>query len=373
MTVYLSATGISAARKISGTFNDNWINSHGGVDRAATRLMDSFRLYQFSDHVTARKHLPVEINSLAQMPVTSDDQVYLFSAETLMAQTCAKAIALYLEEQLPGIKCEVVNILGLQQKDELRLYTVGLVEYVKALLQIINSHRLEQYVLNLVPGYQFLLPYVLIICLLKQIKCQFILEGQGQPAQLPSVPVEFMLSSLLEIQELINNIANQGYISKARYQEFIDCKNLAHVEQTQSLFNVCDNQVRLSALGLVMYNEFNNSVILTPFLSHCMLAVFANKLQAVGTNLTSRLYSVCRKQQELEQCMQAEVGAGLFWLKLYEYTEYFLVSVEGRRLLIWKIVEGHEYTRLSAQHDLGERLLQERSKIAPFIRIDLIF
>lgn len=95
-----------------------------------------------------------------------------------------------------------------------------------------------------------------------------------------------------------------------------------------------------------------------------------------GCKPVDYLSRVARSRELLESGKHDSWSNGLFWLKPGQHTrDRYLISVEGWRLLIWRIVDHKEYDDLLTQNrksDAGARLVAERrAQYAPFIRMDL--
>ncbi len=88
------------------------------------------------------------------------------------------------------------------------------------------------------------------------------------------------------------------------------------------------------------------------------------------------LTRVARVRKHLEAGRHEPWSRGLFWLKPGEHTrDRYLVSVEGWRLLVRRMVEHKEYDKLlteNRQRDVGARVVAERrARYAPFVRMEL--
>lgn len=170
MTVYLCTCGTSAARNLpkEPRFDANWIKDHGGIDDAAQEIFNGFKEYRFDDEPALRNKLSAEIHSLARMNLSDKDAVILYSSETDDGQACAKAVHLYLQEKIPGVRCEVDVVTGLQVNDATRFRTQGVVNFVHKILAQIADNGAEQCVLNPTGGFKSLVPYTALIGMIKK-------------------------------------------------------------------------------------------------------------------------------------------------------------------------------------------------------------
>lgn len=81
-------------------------------------------------------------------------------------------------------------------------------------------------------------------------------------------------------------------------------------------------------------------------------------------------------REHLEAGRHEPWSQGLLWLKPGEHTrDRYLVSVEGWRLLVRRMVEHKAYDKLlteNRQRDAGARVVADRSaRYAPFVRMEL--
>lgn len=375
MTVYLCTCGTSAAKNLipqGERFDAQWVESHQGADKAARQLLQTFRDYPMTDDTARRAYLSAEIHSLARMGAAADDRVVLFTSETPDGRACAIAVQLYLQEQLPGLICEVAVIQGLQVQDAAAFRTQGVVNFTKEVLKRIEDYGAGQCVLNPTGGFKSLVPYTVLIGMIKQVEARYIFEQSTALIRLPMMPVEFSRQRLEPIRALLERIDRETFIPKVDWEKAIPYEQR---EGIASLFEFEGKEVTLSSVGLLIWEELRKPSALVPFLSRVALEDYI-KLRGIENSTPQPfLERVCRDQSQLETAKHESWSNGLFWLKRGQHTrDRYLVSVEDWRLLVWRMVDHDEYDRLlqnNREGDQGKRIAEERkNRHEPFLRME---
>lgn len=376
MPIYLCTCGTSAAKKFFGQqppFNAAWVAMQGGVEAAARLIYRTFQTARLDDDETLKRDLSAELHSLARMAVSARDTVVLFSSETADGQACAQSIRLYLEQALPGIACRVEVVPGLQVMDAQRFRTDGVLNFTKAVLREIESNGAQQCVLNPTGGFKSLVPYTVLIGMLKGVAAKYIFEQSSALIALPMMPVEFARSRLEPIRPLLERIQNESAIPRFDLDAALPFDER---ETLEPLFeDAGQGQISLSPVGFLVWEELERPTALVPFLSRRALDDLL-KIRAIeGCKPDEYLERVSRSAAQLASGKHEPWSNGLFWLKPGQHTrDRYLVSVAGWRLLVWRIVNHDEYDDLldqSHKTDVGARIVAERrAQYEPFVRME---
>lgn len=378
MSVYLCTCGTSAAKKFFGQtprFDAAWVAEHGGVEASAKVIYDTFRTARLDDEVALKRDLSAEIHSLARMGVNDKDTVVLFSSETADGQACAWAVKRYLEQARPGILCRVEVVAGLQVNDAHAFRAAGVLNFTKAVLREIDANGAGQCVLNPTGGFKSLVPYTVLIGMLRGVPAKYIFEQSSALIPLPMMPVEFARSRLEPLRPLLERIQNETAIPRPELDKALP--SFEEREILDSLFeDVGQGQVSLSPVGFLIWEELERPTALVPFLSRRALDDLLKMRATEGTAPDDYIARVARSPEQLAIGKHESWSKGLFWLKRGEHTrDRYLVSVEGWRLLVWRIVDHDEYDDLLTQNrktDAGARVVAERrAQYAPFVRLEL--
>jgi putative CRISPR-associated protein (TIGR02619 family) len=374
--IYLCTCGTSAAKKLprEPRFDPAWVAHHGGIDTAAAVIYETFQSARMDDETALRGDLSAEIHSLARMGLTRKDTVILFSSETPDGQACAGAVKRYLERAQPGVRCTVEVIVGLQVTDAQAFRTAGVLNFTKAILREIDANGAAQCVLNPTGGFKSLVPYTVLIGMLKGVPAKYIFEQSSAVIPLPAMPVEFARSRLEPIRPLLERIQQECAIPQADLEAAMAFDERSALE---SLFEDQGNgQVSLSPVGFLIWEDLERPSALVPYLSRRALDDLLRMRAIEGCKPDDYIARVARSREQLEAGKHEPWSQGLFWLKPGQHTrDRYLVSVESWRLLVWRIVDHTEYDATLDQNrkgDAGMRLLAERrTQYAPFVRMEL--
>ena len=377
MPIYLCTCGTSAAKKLprEPRFDAAWVAQQGGVEAAAASLYETFRAYPMDDETALKRDLSAEIHSLSRMGLNANDTVVLFSSETPDGQACAGAVKRYLEAARPGVRCRVTVVAGLQVTDAQAFRSAGVLNFTKEVLKEIQMNGAPQCILNPTGGFKSLVPYTVLIGMLKGVPAKYIFEQSSALIPLPMMPVEFARSRLEPLRPLLERIQSESAIPRVDLD-----KALPSFEERAVLEPLFEDQgqgqVSFSPVGFLIWEELERPTALVPYLSRRAIDDLVKIRATEGTAPDDYITRVSRSPEQLTIGKHDSWSHGLFWLKRGEHTrDRYLISVEGWRLLVWRIVDHREYDDLLTQNrktDTGARVVAERrAQYAPFIRMDL--
>ncbi|MBB1126673.1 putative CRISPR-associated protein [Thiospirillum jenense] len=377
MTTYLCTSGTSAAKKLprEPRFNADWVNAHGGINDAAKLIYATFEMASMNDETALIKDLSAELHSLARMKVNARDTVVLFSSDTPDGQACAESTKLYLERAYPGIICRVTIISGLQVKDARLFRTEGVLNFTKAVLHEIESYGAANCVLNPTGGFKSLVPYTVLIGMLKGVQAKYIFEQSTALISLPMMPIEFARSRLEPIRPLLERIYSETAISRAALDAVMPFDDRAALEP---LFEEIEpGQMSFSPVGFLIWEELERPTALVPFLSRRAFDDLLKIRTVEGCKPIEYLLRVSRSSEQLKNGKHENWNHGLFWLKPGQHTrDRYLASIEHGRLLVWRIVDHDEYDNLldlnRGSNSVATRLIADRrAQYEPFVRMEL--
>jgi putative CRISPR-associated protein (TIGR02619 family) len=307
------------------------------------------------------------------MGVSARDRVVLFSSDTDEGRCCAGAVDLYLHDQLPGIDCQVRVIDDLQVHDADAFRRRGVLGFTQAVLHEIDSFGAPQCRLNPTGGFKSLVPYTVLIGMIKGVLAQYIFEQSSTVIDLPMMPVEFALARLEPLRAQIERIERENYVPQADLRA---CVPHDEWQALGPLFEEEGDQLTLSPVGLLLWDQMNHPQTLVPFLSRRAFDDLFTLQQIEGAKPEVFLQRVARDHEQLQQATHKTWPEGLRWLKPGQHTrDRYLVSVEGWRLLVWRMVDHQEYDKMldnNVGSDKVARTLleQRRAKHEPFVRME---
>jgi putative CRISPR-associated protein (TIGR02619 family) len=364
---FVCSVGTSAAKAVCPPHQlAAWVAQQGGPQPAAAALLSRFA--DIPPHGEAlQTTLSAEIHSLVRMGLTSDDRVLLLASATDDGHTCALAVARYLERHFPGILVEPRRVQGLQVEDAELFRREGVVHFVRDCLQAVRDYGAAHVVLNPTGGFKALVPYTVLVGMVKRVPCRYIFEQSTQLLTLPPLPVAFDRGPFERYRHLIERIERDTAIPLTEWQ-----REVRHDDRPilEPLIEQSDGQVTLSAVGLLLLDEVRSPTALVPFLSR---AAWNDCLDNLGKlkdcNPFRFLQRVAASQEQFRLAEHVNAGAGLRWLKPGRTADRYLVSVEDWRLLVWRAIredqEGPDYPRRVTVNPETDR-----SRLGPFTRLE---
>ena len=101
------------------------------------------------------------------------------------------AVGEYLRDGWPELEMQEVRVSGLQVHDAAEFRRRGVVEYCRRCWQAVHDYGAEFVVLNPTGGYKALVPYTVLVGMLKRVPCRYIFEQSDALLELPPLQVEF--------------------------------------------------------------------------------------------------------------------------------------------------------------------------------------
>ncbi len=378
---FICSTGTSAA-KLLVDVNGNrlppgrlraWVTQQGGSDVAARQMLTTFQDVEPKGDALHRK-LSAEIHSLVRMNVRDEDRVLLLSSSTPEGLACALAVDGYLKRHWLGLEVVTEPVNGLQVDDAEQFRRVGVVDFTKRCLREINNYHAPvsgqpaNVVLNPTGGFKALVPYMVLIGMIKEVPCRYIFEQSTALLELPPLPIEFSRSRFEAFKPLFERIERESSISVADWNQLVSFEDRATLEP---LIEHIDDEITLSAIGLLFLDEVRSSTRLVPFLSRQAWADCWDNLRHLDNCDPFRFLMRMTSPQMLDAHEHLNCGNGLRWLKPGRTTDRYLVSVDGWRLLVWRAIREDEVGAGYPQ-DIVVDPVRDRSRSAPFTRLEFI-
>lgn len=362
------SVGTSAAKGICRPAElDEWVAQRGGPDQASAEIYSHFKDAEPSGD-TLRDRLSAEIHSLVRIGVDQCSRVVLLASATDDGHACALAVKRYLEERWDHLQVNVSPVPGLQVTDPILFKRKGAVEYCKACLDAVRSYGRENVVLNPTGGYKALVPYAVLVGMLKRVPCRYIFEQSSVLLDLPPLPVEFQRGLFEAHRAVFDRIEQTTSIKREEWESLIPYEDR---ESLAAMFEVEGDEVTLSGVGFLFLDEVKAPAARVAFLSTFAWKDCLENLSRLATCDPFRfLERVARSDDALIAAEHINAGNGMRWLKPGRTTDRYLVSIEEWRLLVWRAVredeEGADYpTRIRVDPR------RERDRFAPFTRMEL--
>lgn len=227
--------------------------------------------------------------------------------------------------------------------------------------------------LNSTGAFKSLVPYAVLIGMIKGVAARYIFEQSSELIELPAMPVDFARDRIEPYHQLLERIERDGYIPLTDWENAVPFDKRRELE---SLIEKEGLEITFSSVGFLLWEEIRKPSSLVPYLSRYAIQDMEKLTGTEGCKPLDFLLRVARSREQLQVAKHDPLDGGLYWLKPGQHTrDRYLVSEEGWRLLVWRMVDHDEYDRLlqeNRQSNLGAKVVKERgSRYEPFFRMDL--
>jgi CRISPR-associated protein (Cas_APE2256) len=222
-------------------------------------------------------------------------------------------------------------------------------------------------VLNLTSGYKALAPYLVLVGMLKRVRCQYLFEQPKSVLTLPQLPVAIDRGPFERYRWLFADIERDTDISRARWDVEVRRDDR---ESLESLVEVVGDRVTLSGVGLLLLDDYRKPTALVPFLSRKAWEDCHDNLALLATRDPYEYLGRMAANWDFKSPdVHVNNGNGTYWLKPGRTTDRYLVSIEGWKLLVWRAVRedqvGTDYpTKVTANPPA------DRTRLGPFSRME---
>lgn len=369
----ICSVGTSAAKALGVRPSDltNWVKNQKSMEDAAEQVFSTFRDIH-PEGESLKNKLSAEIHSLVQIGITNHDRIILLASSTDDGYCCALAVEKYLKHYWNDINTQTEKIKGIQVSDAELFRKTGVIEFVRYIIKEVNNYGASNTILNLTGGFKALVPYIVLLGMLKGVKCDYIFEQSTTLLELPPLPVEFSRSQFEAYRSLFEKIERDTAIKQKDWEEWKNNVPYTEREWIESLVEFSNGEVTLSAIGLLFLDEVRSPSVLVPFLSQKAIKDCFNNLKQLDDCDPFRFLSrVATSKDAFKQSEHINVGNGLRWLKPGRTTDRYLVSVEGWRMLVWRAIredqEGANYA-----NKVTVNPIKDRGSYSPFMRMDFV-
>lgn len=364
---FVCSVGTSAAKGFGPPAKlSEWVRAQPDELTAARTLFDKVKDFK-PEGDNLQKELSAEVHSLTRMRVSAADRVVLLCSETADGGACGHAVRLYLEAYHPGIACDVRTVTGLQVLDATRFRTEGVVNFVRACLTAVRDYGSEFVVLNPTGGFKALVPYAVLVGMLKRVTCQYIFEQSTSVLTLPPLPVAIDRAPFERYRQLFADIDRDSSIPKARWEAEVRHDDRATLEP---LVEVVGDEITISGVGELFLDELRTPTALVPFLSRKAWEDCHQGLsQLASRDPFDYLTRMAASWNHAAPDTHINNGNGTYWLKPGRTADRYLVSVEGWRLLVWRAIsEGQVGSDYSTKVTVNPTA--DRTRFDPFTRLE---
>lgn len=357
MRTYLCTVGTSCFNRVPGIGTE--LVGEMGIDVVADQLFEALE-----PMTTAT--LCAELAPLPSLGMSNEGRVVLYLSETDVGRCVGEVLRRLIEDRYPGASVLHRVVSGLQVKDARRFQTEGVPNFLMLMARDIESYGSPQCVLNPLGGYKALVPYSVLLGMMKQVRTAYLFEGSPQLIELPALPIDLAQSLISSYAPLCEAMERHSCLEHHQVVEILGRQSWGTAEV---LLEKEGSLYTLSALGHLLWQSLGRRRALTPFVSHRAIAQLEALRRRSDCEPYRFLERVSRSQEFYKSKRHGNSGGDLVWLKPGDTADRYLVSIEeGWRMLVWMAVAHDEYDKLPS--DIGSQLRGKKSEYSPFLRLD---
>jgi putative CRISPR-associated protein (TIGR02619 family) len=349
-TLYICPSGISLKENLKKFQNISKLDEN--VKVYLTKI-DNNDLMKFS----------AEVNSLYRMGLKEDDRVIFLASDTDEGEKIATILAEILKKRN---RCEVKvkRIKGLQTIDKDKFDKEGIPNLTDVIIDEVERNRYSyNIILNATGGFKAVIPYITFIGMIFNLPIRYIFERSESIIELPSIPIEFDLKKLKQLEPVIDKILSD-YISVDEFRRSTDLSYNEFKTATQDILLEENGFVTLRPTGRILYKRylqvkgrrvFYSSVVKRKISSgsynrEVFMGYFRKMRDPI--HLQSKLHNEVKKEGRIDlECYKP----GATNERIFFYTE-------GKNLYICDIFMHDEYERLLKEGGLLKKRFINKSQ-----------
>jgi hypothetical protein len=273
----------------------------------------------------------------------------------------------YLKRYYADLLTKVEPVKGLQVTDAELFRREGVVNFVRSCLKAVSDFGAAQVILNPTGGFKALVPYTVLVGMLKRVPCRYIFEQSKELLTLPPMPVAVDRAPFERYRSLIERIERETSIPRVEWEREVHHDDRPLLEP---MFEQYDQKVTLSAVGLLLLDEVRTPTALVPFLSRQAWADCLENLCKLKECKPFRfLGRVAADPNQFTLAEHIKRDNGLRWLKPGRTTDRYLVSREDWRMLVWRAIREDQCGADYADNVTIDPA-KDRQRYAPFTRME---
>ncbi len=224
-------------------------------------------------------------------------------------------------------------------------------------------------ILNPTGGFKALVPYTVLVGMLKRASCRYIFEQSEALLDLPPLPIQLDRAPFEVFRAVFERIERETTISLKDWESAVPYSDRPTIEP---LVEHAGDEITLSSVGLLFLDEMRTPSQFVPFLSQKAWDECLNNLSQVAECEPFRfLERVSKSTQAFGLAEHANSANGMRWLKPGRTKDRYLVSKEGWRLLVWRAIREDEVGK-----DYPHRIIvnpgTDRGRYVPFTRMEYV-
>ncbi len=242
-----------------------------------------------------------EIKSLVKLGINQDDEVYLFTTETIDGKLCAEILNEFIKEKL-GCEVKIEEIKGLQVGDFEIFKKEGIKNFIDRLTSIIDNPNYRygsEMILNITGGFKAVIPYTTILGMMKFIKVVYIFEDTQGLLELPPLPITYNKDFLQQHKSIFDRLAERTIVPISEFKSWLKYDD-EEFNKCSAMIEEDGRDVMFSTLGEYLYKQFLEDTSTKIYLSKKAKNVF-DSLTGEYLSRIEGLFEDLRNSQRRQQ------------------------------------------------------------------------
>lgn len=241
----ISTTGTSIGTNVRRDIFSNSIDEEGKKS-----IKDEIRGAVESKDINA---ISAETKSLHKISIDSSTHIAFIQTDTIEGELCAQVLSEWCANQW-SCQVSLFRVKGLQVKDARAFARVGIKEYLRICIELIEENRFSHdVILNPTGGFKGIVPYTTLLGMLFSRPIYYIFEWSDALIQLPSIPISYDEGLMDKCAQRLKQIEDETSIESDAFWQGID---FYEREKFLSLVEEENGEVTLSPVGMVLWERY---------------------------------------------------------------------------------------------------------------------
>ncbi len=162
-----------------------------------------------------------EIKTLLKAELSPDDNVFLLATDTDDGIIASHILKTFITGVLNNRNVKDFSIKGLQIEDSREFREKGVRNLLSIIQEIILTEKPSDFYLVVSGGFKAVVPYLTIAGMLYDITVLYIFESTDELIELPPLPIQFDLSFIESLEEILYKVDSDGFLSSDDFELFI--------------------------------------------------------------------------------------------------------------------------------------------------------
>lgn len=207
-----------------------------------------------------RRLLSAETHSFEALGIKPGDEIVLFHTDTELGKSCALVLAWFVRKDF-NCSTHLIGVPGLQVEDEREFRTKGIQELYSCLDKQTTAARASgsEVILNTTGGFKSVVPYVTLFGLLRGLPVTYIFERSDNLMTLPPAPLNIDYNRASLMADFLRKVERETAVSMGELEKELNRIPYSSKDWYKSLFEILDDEVTLSAFGLMVLGQARTS------------------------------------------------------------------------------------------------------------------